>query len=638
MAISTPLYRTMRSNKPPLRVGVMLDDWTVPAWIAAVLRSVQCSGIAELTTAILNCEPTPARRSWGERLQRVLTGSFSTLLWRLYVRVDERLRREFGTPFRPINVHSLLAGAKLIAVRPLSQGRVHRFSAADTAAVKRDGLDVILHFGCNAVRGEILSAAKYGVWSYHHGDNTQYRGGPPGFWEMYERNPITGTTLQVLNEERDGGHVIYRSYGATQSFESLLVNRYLHYWKAIPFVARCLRRIYEQGPTGMRLEEETPVDTRRLYSTPGNGRMLLFLTRVACKMIFVRIQDRLGIQGNHWFVGVARGVAPHQQLAGKVTPLHPPAGRLWADPMLVRKNGRAFMFFEDYDYGLRRARISVVELAASGCVGAPRPALEADHHISYPFVFEWRGDHFMVCETASVQAVRLYRAVEFPTRWEYVQDLLSGIKAADATICEHRGRWYLFTSVSETGGSSWDELFLFVSDTPIGPWSPHPMNPIVSDVRSARPGGALFRRDGVLYRPAQNSDKTYGHSLAILEVTELTPDRYAERLAYRIEPDWLPRIYGCHTISMAGDLMALDCKTVKWRPYAAGRCVVPSAIGQRAPFPHYAHRSGREDPSPHSGFRDALAAMARRNGSRTRAAPQEKRGAERKSWDDRKRV
>src|SRR4029434_10255520 len=107
--------------------------------------------------------------------------------------------------------------------------------------------------------------------------------------------------------------------------------------------------------------------------------------------------------------------------------------------------------------------------------------------------------------------------------------MLSGIRAVDPTIVEHLGRWYLFTSVSEAGGSTWDELFLFVADTPIGPWAPHPMNPIVSDVRCARPVGALFLRDGVLYRPGQNSEKTYGHSLAVLEVTELTPDRYAER-------------------------------------------------------------------------------------------------------------
>ena len=75
--------------------------------------------------------------------------------------------------------------------------------------------------------------------------------------------------------------------------------------------------------------------------------------------------------------------------------------------------------------------------------------------------------------------------------------------------------------MSEAGGSTWDELFLFVADTPIGPWAPHPMNPIVSDVRCARPGGALFRRDGVLYRPGRIATKRYGHSLAVMEVTEL---------------------------------------------------------------------------------------------------------------------
>ena len=235
--------------------------------------------------------------------------------------------------------------------------------------------------------------------------------------------------------------------------------------------------------------------------------MLLFFMRIQWWHLVVRIQDRLKIQRDHWFLAVARGVAPGQQLAGKVAALHPPRGRFWADPMIVRSNGQAFMFFEDYDYRLRRGHISVVELDASGRAGAPRTALQADYHLSYPFVFEWRGAHFMVPETASVNAVRLYRAVEFPTRWEYVQDLLTDISAVDTTLCEHGGRWYLFTGVSEAGGSSWDELFLFVADTPMGPWAPHPMNPIVSDVRSARPGGALFRRDGVLYRPGQNSEK-----------------------------------------------------------------------------------------------------------------------------------
>ena len=171
----------------------------------------------------------------------------------------------------------------------------------------------------------------------------------------------------------------------------------------------------------------------------------------------------------------------------------------------------------------------------------------------------------MIPETASVNAVQLYRARAFPTGWEYVKNLLSGIKAVDATLHEQDGHWYLFTAVSEAGGSTCDELFLFVADSPLGPWAAHPMNPIVSDVRCARPGGALFRRDGVLYRPAQNCAKSYGAALAIMQVTELTPERYVERYAYSIEPDWRSGLYGCHTITLADDLMVLDGKSLKWR-------------------------------------------------------------------------
>ena len=253
----------------------MLDDWTVPAWVADVLASIQGSGVAELTTVILNREPQPARRTWVERLKRMLTGrsaNLGTLLWDLYVRRDKGRNPDFVTPFQPTNVRLLLAGARAIDIVPMREGFVHRFNAADIAAVNRDGLDVIVRFGFNILLGDILSAATYGVWSYHHGDNNEYRGGPAGFWEMYERNQLTGTILQILTEELDGGQVIYRTYGATRSFESLLVNRFWLYRTAIPFVARCLRRAYEHGRAGIRPEAEASAYTRRVYRTPGTAR------------------------------------------------------------------------------------------------------------------------------------------------------------------------------------------------------------------------------------------------------------------------------------------------------------------------------------------------------------------------------
>jgi hypothetical protein len=127
-------------------------------------------------------------------------------------------------------------------------------------------------------------------------------------------------------------------------------------------------------------------------------------------------------------------------------------------------------------------------------------------------------------------------------------------------------RWYLFANVSETGGSKWDELFLFVADSPLGPWTPHPMNPIVSNVQAARPAGALFRQDGKLYRPAQDCAKSYGASIAVQEILALSPTDYRERSAYKIEPSWLPNIRGCHTLSLGDEITLLDCKMPKRQP------------------------------------------------------------------------
>lgn len=565
----TPLYPAASPGKPPLRVGIMLDGWETSQWVAEVLESVRDSGVASLTTVVLNREPPPVQRTWSQRIIRLLTGQsqdLGVLLWLVYFHLDQRLRSAFNMPFKNIDVRPLVPDAKVIAVMPSRKGYVHRFASEDIAEIKNEKLDVILRFGFNIIRGDILSTAKYGVWSYHHGDNDYYRGGPPAFWEMYDRNELTGSILQVLTEELDAGKVIYRTWGTTQSFESLQVNRYWQYRKAIPFVARCLRRVYEHGEAGIPPIPENSAATPYLYRTPRNGHMLRFLFRRIVRLPLARLRSRSGMT-SHWFMGLARGVEPDQPLAGRVTELPSPAGRFWADPMLARGgDGQLFLFFEDYDYRTSLGRISVADIVDQSRLGSVRTALEADYHLSYPFLFEWEGDHYMIPETASVKAVKLYRATDFPTGWTHVTDLLTGIKAVDTTLYQHEGHWYLFTGVSESGGSTWDELFLFVSPSPMGPWSPHPMNPIVSDVRRARPAGALFRRNNTLYRPSQNSEGCYGRSVVISEVTELTPERYAERIAYQIAPDWMKGLEGCHTLTMADDLMVLDGKRPKWRP------------------------------------------------------------------------
>jgi len=165
----------------------------------------------------------------------------------------------------------------------------------------------------------------------------------------------------------------------------------------------------------------------------------------------------------------------------------------------------------------------------------------------------------MIPETGQNNAIELYRAEDFPLRWVFDRSLLDGWRATDATLhCDEQGRWWMFAAIDECGGGTWNELFLFHAETPLGPWQPHPGNPVVCDVRHARPGGRLFRRDGKLIRPAQDCATHYGSGLWLMEVVELNNERYREQPLRRLGPEWLPGNHCLHHLDSTGRFEVID--------------------------------------------------------------------------------
>jgi len=136
--------------------------------------------------------------------------------------------------------------------------------------------------------------------------------------------------------------------------------------------------------------------------------------------------------------------------------------------------------------------------------------------------------------------------------------LLDGVAASDATFLEHGGRWWLFATIKRPGGSSWDELCLFHAPERFGPYAPHPLNPVARDVRRGRPAGRILERDGRLFRPAQDSSGHYGRALALMEITRLDPEGYAERPACRLEAALAPGSFCLHAFEAQGSLEVVD--------------------------------------------------------------------------------
>jgi hypothetical protein len=199
---------------------------------------------------------------------------------------------------------------------------------------------------------------------------------------------------------------------------------------------------------------------------------------------------------------------------------------LLADPFMLIRDGVFYLFFEILLTSQNKGVIGHA-VSADGYEWQYRGVvLEENFHLSYPHVFEWNGQVYMVPESNEDFSVRLYRAVEFPKRWEFVNKLLTGHDYVDATLFRYNDMWWMFASTTRN-----DVLNLYYSPNLKDGWSAHPMNPVVKlDKHIARPGGKVIEHEGKLYRFGQDDDPDYGIQVFAFEIVELNTKVYRERM------------------------------------------------------------------------------------------------------------
>lgn len=164
----------------------------------------------------------------------------------------------------------------------------------------------------------------------------------------------------------------------------------------------------------------------------------------------------------------------------------------------------------------------------------------------------------MIPESSSAARIELFRATAFPGGWVKEATLVEGVVASDATLIEHGGRWWLFATVRDGGGAFSDALCLWSAADFRGPWSPHPRNPVLIDIASARPAGHMVMRDGALLRPVQDCRRGYGAALGIARVTRLDLDGFEQEVESIIGPGPLWPGRKLHTLNSAGGFEFID--------------------------------------------------------------------------------
>ena len=518
-----------------VRLAVFLPAGPVPSWVVRLVGDCLDLPDVRLVALLRDASPLPAA-DWADR-------------------VDEMVFDRGASPLRLADLPTPAGVAEWIA--PTAE-------PADAWLATR---------GCDVLLDLRTAPMPMAVSPTHHW--ALMLSGRPAVTPLAGADPVVeGADSTVIQLETiPGGAVIDTSLGASCTF-SIRRNRRRAIAKGMGMVRRALVRLTAEGAVAPLPE----VPAGGVDAFPGSPAAQRFATLV--RRTVSRSASK-ALSRDQWGLALVFEDALCLDPA-RATLIHPPADRFWADPMVwPAEGGGWWVFIEEVIYKEGRGTLKALRVQTDGSWAEPVSVMVRPWHLSYPFLFEWEGQLWMVPESGANRSVELYRSVNLPDHWEKVADIMTGIDMVDATLFEHEGRWWMLGNVTEPGADKHDELHAYYADSPLGPWQPHAANPVVADARFARPAGPLFMRDGKLLRPAQECVPEYGHALSLRRIERLTPTEYIEHTEQRIEPGWKPGIACVHTLSHAPGLTVFDFLTRRSRFAAVrGTRPVPSATGR----------------------------------------------------------
>src|SRR4029077_1433734 len=305
-----------------LRLGLLMDSSEIPNWAYTMLSRIAGSDYAAIELVVFNESDTRAVPNSGgpqpltpvvespfwetanSLLQRAVRNHWVKPITRLLRRVAKAHHlhcnsqgpnvQELWTSLinepapepnalEPMDSGDLLRAVPAIQVGPKPTQLSALVDAGDIATVKAYNLDVLIRLGLCALRGEMLNAARFGVWSFDLGDNNARRR-PAGVWEVLEGAPCTACVLQILGKEPGNAMVLARSWSATVPF-SIVANRNQLYWKSALLLPRKLEELHRFGERAFF--EKVKEKNRHLgfyshppYNTPTQSELNLLLPRL----------------------------------------------------------------------------------------------------------------------------------------------------------------------------------------------------------------------------------------------------------------------------------------------------------------------------------------------------------------------
>jgi len=253
-----------------------------------------------------------------------------------------------------------------------------------------------------------------------------------GVFEVYFKRPATSFTIRILNGKHNGRDVVSRCEITTKSlYASNLANLYR---AASSLMTQIIKDYATTGNLPPALPKNSSSNTLLevpKYTTTQRYPIQTYSTIASPHL-------KRWILGHHkrWSVAYIMSDWTTADLP-KATIMKNPKGRFLADPFVVTYANKTVIFAEDYHYSNDRGLISAVEIFSDGSYELISDVIKERFHLSFPYAFEYKGDLYMIPESCEAGAIRLYKCIQLPRKWEYLYDIMEGVSAVDTMVFEH---------------------------------------------------------------------------------------------------------------------------------------------------------------------------------------------------------
>lgn len=517
-----------------MKISIALDSFEIPAWKFSLLEKIQQSSSAEIVLFIL--------------LKKSKFTFVKNPLWLLHRKLDAKLFKPSPDAFFKKSIHSSFPKIKTVDLDSINEN---------------NSFDVIIWLSGQIPASHLYTKSRFGIWFYSHDSQateTTYDE-LMGHTAFFKKQETSTSSLQIKLSVDAAAKTVYQSWSMPHAY-SLTRSQNEQAWKIASFVPRVLEELFQLDEIDFFKKINACQVNSSFRFSKKNNTPTFFKSVVNLFLHFgflvKRKIDNLRFT-RQWILLFRLGESPSHEFP-EFKKLFPPKDKFWADPFLWNHEDRHFVFLEELPFATEKGYISVLEILKNGETTPPQKVLELPYHLSYPFLFEFEKNLYMIPESFSARNIQLFECTHFPHQWQHKMDLMTDVVAADTTLFFHQNKWWMFTNMVENeGGSLDDELYLFYADSPLtSDWTAHPQNPIVSDVRRARPAGNLFFKNGKLIRPSQDCSKVYGLGFNFNEIEILSETQYREKHLVNIRPDWDKNLHRVHSFNHQRGLTIID--------------------------------------------------------------------------------